>query len=529
MKTFMNFTIFFALFLSISVAQEAAKIKPAQSMSVQRAYHEGIYIPVEGSYMVCGGINGNNYLDSCELFTLSNLSWSAGPKMKVARKNPPLANIFALSKQGSEKGSILIIGGEESSGQPLVKTDFYDIQTKSIDQFKPLPAAHSQGIAFFNPTDEPLILIVMIGPGTHITKLVIANQDINWVAPAVQLNYSRDGHRFTPIPDYKILVVGGGSKTLEIYNYKDDKVDISKDMISDRKGHQIINLSDSSVLIAGGVDENGNIIGKTEIYNPISNTLINTGDMNIPRKDFRLTLLHNNNVLASGGIDKDGKVISTLELFDPLTGKWTTDLNLITARANHTAELIGSEGVLMCGGNTGEGSASIKTCEIYSPEKICTPGTFSCDGDWVVKCNSFGDGTNRTNQCPGGCKDGQCIGGCTEGERRCRDIGVKIIVEMCNATGGWVLFEQCEESCKDGYCDGQVPPKDAGVDIEKDIIAKDTIFNDENVPEDIFNEDITGFSDIEILSDISVSDTSVSKEIENKDTSSNGCSCNFID
>jgi len=508
-------------------AQEAAKIKAAQSMNSSRAYHEGIYVSIEGAYLVCGGKNGSSYLDSCEFFSNQNQSWSQGFKMKVARKNPPLANIFALSKQGSEKGSILIPGGEDSSGNPVINVDFYDIQSKSVDQFKQLPAAHSQGIVSFNPTQEPLILAVLIGPGTHITKLVIANNDINWVQSTKSLQYPRDGHRFTGIPDYKILVVGGGSKVLETYDYKNDVVSPSKELPSDIKGHQIINLSDSTILIAGGTDENGGFIKDTFIYNPLNDTLTTVGSLNFPRKDFRLTLLHNNKVLASGGIGEDGKTVSRLEIFDPTTNKWTTSLDLITARANHTAELIGPDGVLICGGNSGETTPALKSCEIYTPEKICTPGQFMCDGNWIIKCNSYGDGTNRTNECAGGCKDGQCIGGCTEGERRCRDIGVKIIVEICNSTGGWVLLEQCEESCKNGYCDGQIPPKDTGIlDTGKDTSSDNNQLTD-NSASDETNEDILVQDDAGNFIDSTQIMDNYNGQSDQK--SSDGCSCNLIE
>ncbi|MCX7959353.1 MAG: hypothetical protein N3B13_09930, partial [Deltaproteobacteria bacterium] len=485
----------------------------------------GLYIPIEGSYIVCGGKNGNTTLDSCEFFSIQSLSWTNGPKMKTARKNPPIANLFALSKQGSEKGSVLIAGGEDSSGKALNKVDFYDIQTKSVDDFKSLPVAHSGGIVFFNPTEEPLILAVMMGPGQDITKLLIANQDINWVQVPVKLNFARDGHRFTALPDYRILIAGGGSKTLEIYNYKDDTISLSKELSSDLKGHQIINLSDSNILIAGGADENGNLNEDTFIYNPLTDTISGTGKMNIPRKDFRLTLLHNGKVLASGGIDKNGNTVSQLELYDPGTGQWSNTLSLNIARANHTAELIGPEGVLICGGNSGGNTASIKTCEIYSPEKICAPGSFACDGKWIVKCNSFGDGTNKTNECADGCANGQCIGGCKEGDRRCRDIGVKIIVEICNATGGWVLFQQCEESCKNGYCDGQIPPKDTGItDAGKDSSFNEIPSEDKGVTEDTMAEDIFQDKDAEILSDNTTTQDNSSGKSE-----ADGCSCSLIE
>ncbi|MCW1310085.1 MAG: hypothetical protein QXP04_05305 [Candidatus Nanoarchaeia archaeon] len=516
------------LFLSITVySQEPAKIKPAQSMNTPRAYHEGIYIPIEGAYLVCGGKNGNTTLDTCEFFSIQTLSWSNGPKMKVARNHPPIANLFALSKQGSEKGSILIVGGEDSSGNPLTKVDFYDIQTKSIDEFKPLPIGHSGGVVFFNPTEEPLIFAVLIGPGSSITKLVVANQDINWVQSPNSLKYPRVGHRFVAVPENKILIIGGGSKTLELYNYIDDTVITSKDLPTDIKGHQIISLSNSNVLIVGGTDENGNFIEDSFIYNPLNDELKPSGKLNIPRKDFRLTLLHNGKVLVSGGIDKNGKAISQMELYDPIKEEWTVTLNLNIPRANHTAELIGPEGVLICGGNTGENSASIKTCEIYSPEKICTPGSFSCDGKWIVKCNSFGDGTNKTNECPDGCVDGQCVGRCKEGERRCRDIGVKIIVEICNATGGWVLFQQCEESCKNGYCDGEIPPQDTGVvDSGKDIGIDNFVADKESETTDEKIQDLQDTPTVE--EDIVTYNDTLTPNKKSDSNESSGCNCSLV-
>jgi len=531
MKRFIFSLVIFLVMTSPLLSQEAAKVTSAQSMNSARAYHEGIYISIEGAYLVCGGKNGGSTLDSCEFFSNQNKTWSQGFKMKVARKNPPLANIFALSKQGSEKGSILIPGGENSSGNPIVNVDFYDIQSKSVDQFNQLPAAHSQGIVFFNPTQEPLIFVVLIGPGTHITRLEVVNKELNWVQSTKSLQYPRDGHRFTGIPDYKILVVGGGSKVLETYDYKNDVVSTSKELPTDIKGHQIVNLSDSNILIAGGTDENGNFIKETFIYNPLNDTLTTVGSLNFPRKDFRLTLLHNNKVLASGGIGENGKPVAQLEIFDPTTGKWSTTLNLLTPRANHTAELIGPDGVLICGGNSGENTPSLKSCEIYTPEKICTPGQFMCDGNWVVKCNSYGDGTNRTSECAGGCKDGQCIGGCKEGERRCRDIGVAIVVEVCNASGGWELLEYCQESCKNGYCDGQIPPKDGGItDTGKDVF-RDDMSTDDSSSDELSDESL---EDIPISQEDGGTPLDIAQIVDSYNDQSNqkgsdGCSCNLIE
>src|SRR2546430_3846172 len=76
-----------------------------------------------------------------------------------------------------------------------------------------------------------------------------------------------------------------------------------------------------------------------------------TGNLNTARCQHTATLLPNGMVLVAGGVDSNGNVSASSELFDPASGTWTaTTGNLNTARYSHTATLLPNGMVLVAGG-----------------------------------------------------------------------------------------------------------------------------------------------------------------------------------
>src|SRR5438046_737515 len=65
-------------------------------------------------------------------------------------------------------------------------------------------------------------------------------------------------------------------------------------------------------------------------------TFHNTGSLNTARDVHTATLLPNGMVLVAGGLDSNGNASSSSELFDPASGTWTpTTGNLNTTRYFH--------------------------------------------------------------------------------------------------------------------------------------------------------------------------------------------------
>src|SRR5437764_1180234 len=65
------------------------------------------------------------------------------------------------------------------------------------------------------------------------------------------------------------------------------------------------------------------------------------------------TLLCNGKVLVAGGIDINGNATNTVELYDVSSGAWTASGSLNVKRSDHTATLLPNGKVLVAGGFVG--------------------------------------------------------------------------------------------------------------------------------------------------------------------------------
>ena len=147
--------------------------------------------------------------------------------------------------------------------------------------------------------------------------------------------------------------------------------------------HSSTLLQDGRVLIIGG--GNGSLTSPvatqiTEIYHPWTKNFDYTRTplgavtrLNTMRVLHTATLLQDGRVLIAGGVDSQGNVVKTAEVFDPATGLFTYVSSLLNARATHTASLLPDGRVLIAGGTTANfvypnvfGGAT-KTTEIFDP------------------------------------------------------------------------------------------------------------------------------------------------------------------
>jgi hypothetical protein len=137
------------------------------------------------------------------------------------------------------------------------------------------------------------------------------------------------------------------------------------------------------VLIAGG--DQFSVTGSAELYHPGSQTFTNTGAMSTPRIQHTAVLISHcgcaadGKVLVAGGYDNQGNVLASAELYDPATQTFSATGNMQSPRFRHTATLLNDGTVLIAGGASqlaaepGDINPSLNTAEIYDPKA----GTFS--------------------------------------------------------------------------------------------------------------------------------------------------------
>jgi hypothetical protein len=158
------------------------------------------------------------------------------------------------------------------------------------------------------------------------------------------------------------------------------------------------------VLIAGGIDENGNVLDSAELYDPSdrSFTLI-ASNMSSPRAFHTATLLGDGTVFVAGGFSDTTKWDTTgsADIFDPVTGTFSPTGSLGVPRAGASAILVSGTGpwagtVLVAGGaGTVDGSlSSALLAELYCPAPvgfICA-NTFTKEARTLAGADDLGNG-----------------------------------------------------------------------------------------------------------------------------------------
>ena len=206
------------------------------------------------------------------------------------------------------------------------------------------------------------------------------------IAPAASMKTARSGHTSTLLPDGNVLIAGGMngngnySDTTEIYSPETDTFRSARSMSARRVGHTATLLPNGKVLIAGGY--NGEYLASAEIYDPASGSFTPTGHMTMPRSEHVAVLLNNGKLILAGGIGNEWTFLASAEIYDPSTGTFTRTGSMTTPRESHTATLLKSGKVLIAGGHKDrrEAMTVYSSAEVYDPAR----GTFSATGNMTT-------------------------------------------------------------------------------------------------------------------------------------------------
>jgi hypothetical protein len=161
---------------------------------------------------------------------------------------------------------------------------------------------------------------------------------------------------------------------------------------SSRAGASAAAFSPTQVLLAGGfsgealiknysLDLNGHMLGSAEIFDESTGAFSGTGRMATARMGFTATTLNSGKVLVAGGLDNHGNVLDTAQLYDPVAQKFVAVANVMSDhRMLHTATLLASGKVLVAGGATNLSGDTTNSADLYDPaSNSFTPTTFPMD------------------------------------------------------------------------------------------------------------------------------------------------------
>ena len=146
----------------------------------------------------------------------------------------------------------------------------------------------------------------------------------------------------------------------------------TKDMTTKRRRHTATLLKTGKVLVVGGYNDTGYVLGSCELYDPQTDTWTTTGSLTVKRFRHTALRLQTGKVLMFGGAKPSpdpmmiGSSVDTFsaELYDPTTGKWTPAGYLSYPRGVMTAALLPSGKVLLAGG---QASSFLPSAQLYDP------------------------------------------------------------------------------------------------------------------------------------------------------------------
>jgi hypothetical protein len=141
-------------------------------------------------------------------------------------------------------------------------------------------------------------------------------------------------------------------------------------LVEARQTHTATPLPDGRVLVVGGHDTDPVFaLASAGVWDPATASFVPAASLREARGFHTATLLPDDRVLVVGGIDgfvKSGVCLATGEVWDPETASFGPAGSLVDGRGVHTATTLPDGRVLIVGGLGAEGV--VTSAEVWDPE-----------------------------------------------------------------------------------------------------------------------------------------------------------------
>lgn len=300
----------------------------AASLFTPRLAHAGVTL-YGGKVLVTGGGNLSadspaEYLSSAELYDPASNTWRAAGEMSIPRANHT-ATLLA-------DGRILVAGGLNSVGRGIAGAEIYDPRTNSWSPAGAMREARYHHTATILPNRKVLVTgghqLTGDGSTVALSSAELYDPATNSWARAPRMRVPRDNHTATSLPDGRVLVVGGGTRTAgfeagaETYDPADNRWSSAGRLKEPRGFHAATLLPAGDVLAVGGLNDCG-ALASAEVFSPSSGRWRPARSLRTPRGQLSATAFRDGQVIATGGATIIGSILSSSELFRPGRGDRT--------------------------------------------------------------------------------------------------------------------------------------------------------------------------------------------------------------
>jgi hypothetical protein len=310
--------------------------------------------------LLSGGIDAVGATSTTEMFSSSTNQFAAG-SMSVSREGHTETELLGVH----HTHSFLIAGGEDAAGTVLNSAEVPPPAMMNVARVNAAASTLQTYNAAERDTCTPSNAVITGGFDgiSALQSAEVYNNTLNTFTltddPSLggsQMHAPRMFHTATALggdPSY-VLVTGGendsgvAQSTAEIFNPTTNKFTLTTDLggtnMTVARAMHTATLSSFGLLIAGGVDDSGNVLASAEVFDFANDTFTAVGSMHTARFNHAAAALPNGKILITGGEDGSGNTLNTAEVFDPATGTFTltTDPslggnNMNVARKLHTA------------------------------------------------------------------------------------------------------------------------------------------------------------------------------------------------